>query len=318
MDINVKDGLSIFRGDAKIGGFKVSNTGRITVPFGIEDGTYQIYRTYDPRIDEVKNIFSDVPKFSGMKRMNMAKFEPKTILREKKRPDLSFYVSSLKLLNSVKKYADRIYFEMNGETKEAERICVSEGKEFVTILPRFSSADEIADGAVMVHTPGQMYASEGRTRYGSYHMNMFNSMFPNILDQVTMSAELSRREIKEICAHYPGRLEQMVFGRIELMITRDPEMGNGRLRDEKGYEFPVYKDERGFSHILNSADLLLIDRLDEMGSMGIDSFGIDVRKRPVELAAKVAKAFHERDASKKNELKEMCGSMTYGHYARGV
>ena len=316
--IGVRDGLSIFKGEEKIGGFKVSNTGRITVPFGIRDGTYEIYRTYDPRIDEIKNIFSDVPKFTGTKKEEKAKFEPKVVPREKRRADLSFYVSSLKVLNNVMRYADRIYFEMNGDTEEAKRLCDSNEKEFVTILPRFSPYDDIPSGPVMAHNPGQTAAALGHGTYGSYHMNMFNSLFPRTLDQVTLSVELSRNEIKAICDRYPGRLEQMVFGRTELMVTRDPEMGSGTLTDERDYVFPVYRDEKGLSHILNSADLLLLEHIDELESFGIDSLGIDLRKRPADLSKKVAEAFFSRNINMKNELTDMCGSITYGHYLRGV
>jgi putative protease len=318
MDINVRDGLSIFKGEEKIGGFKVTGKGRITVPFNVRDGTYEIYRTYDPRIDGIKNIFSGLPGLTGTKRTEQARFEPKVIPREKKRADLSFYVSSLKVLKAVIGYADRIYFEMNDELEEAKAFCERNGKEIVTILPRFSPADDMAEGPVMVHNPGQTAAASGRRRYGSYHMNMFNSMFPNVLDQVTLSVELSKNEIKEICGRYPGRLEQMVFGRIELMASRDPEMNNCTLKDEREYQFPVYRDGRGISHILNSADLLLIERLDELEAFGIDSFGIDLRKRPSETAAKAAEAFFKRDKDNKNELAQMCGSVTYGHYTRGV
>ncbi|MCL1905319.1 MAG: U32 family peptidase, partial [Methanomassiliicoccaceae archaeon] len=182
-DINVKDGLSIFAGEEKIGGFKVPNPGKITVPFGIRDGTYDLYRTYDPRIDEIKNIFSDVPRLTGMKRPTEAKFEPKTIVRERRRPDLSFYVSSSKVLRNVIRYADRIYFEQNKEIGAAAELCEKEGKEFVTILPRSSPFDEINEGPVMVHTIGQANAAAGRKRFGSYHMNFFNSMFPKDMDQ---------------------------------------------------------------------------------------------------------------------------------------
>jgi putative protease len=316
MDINVKDGLSIFRGEEKIGGLKVSNRGKITIPFGISDGCYEIYRTYDPRIDAIKNIFSEVPKFTGTKAAGDSRFEPKVIVRNRT-AETSIYVSSVKILNAVIGHADRIYFEMNDETKDAARICDRNNIEMITILPRFSPVDVRTDGNVMIHNPGQMSASSGKL-YGSYHMNMFNSMFPNVLHQATLSVELSKKEIKEICDRYAGRLEQMVFGRIELMVTRDPGMMSGTLTDERGYQFPVYRDENGMSHILNSADLLLLDRLDELSSMGIDSFGIDLRKRPADVAAKVAKAFSARDAGKKKSIADMCGSVTYGHYMRGV
>ncbi|MCL2142656.1 MAG: U32 family peptidase [Methanomassiliicoccaceae archaeon] len=315
-DIGIRDGLSIFRGNDKMGGLRVTGKGTVTVPFPISDGIYDIYRTYDQRIDAVKNIFRDVPELRGTKSIRPSVFEPKIAIRGKRRTELSFYVSSLKVLKEVIPYADRVYFDMNAETDAAKDMC--DDIEFVTILPRFSPADEMREGAVMVHNPGQALAADGHARYGSYHMNMFNSMFPNVLDQVTLSAELSKKEIKMICDRYSGRLEQMVFGRIELMVTRDPEMMSTVLTDERGYEFPVYRDDRGFSHILNSADLLLLDHLDEISSMGIDSFGIDLRKRPAALASKAAKVFSERDTGKKKEIEDMCGSFTKGHYLRGV
>ena len=318
-DIGVKDGISIFKGEEKIGGLKVTGKGRITVPFNIRDGIYEIYRTYDPRIDEIKNIFSDAPKFTGTKIPGVSKFEPKVTVRGKSDPELSFYLSSVKTLNSVISYADRVYFEMNGECIEAMRLCEKNEVEFVTILPRFYPAlDLVVNGNAMIHNPGQISAAGTAKVFGSYHMNMFNSMFPNTLHQTTLSVELSKNEIREICDRYKGRLEQMVFGRIELMVTRDPEMAPCTLTDEKGFQFPVYRDEHGLSHILNSSDLLLLDRLDDLSSMGIDSLGIDLRKRPADVSSKVAKAFYDRDVSKKGQIMEMCGAVTQGHYMRGV
>ncbi|MCL2608161.1 MAG: U32 family peptidase [Methanomassiliicoccaceae archaeon] len=317
LDINVRDGLSIFRREEKIGGFKVSCADKITIPFDIPDGNYEIYRTYDPRIDEIKNRISNVPALTGTKRIGEAVFEPKITVRTKRKADLSFYVSSVKVLKETAEYADRIYFEMNDEMSEAAVICDKHGKEMVTILPRFLPTDDAVAGPVMIHNPGQMRISDNDI-YGSYHMNMFNSMFPSGLRQVTLSPELSRKEIKTICDRYTGRLEQMVFGRTELMVTRDPEMDNCTLTDGRGFQFPVYRDGRGLSHVLNSADLLLIDRIGELESFGIDSLGIDLRKRPIEIASKVAKAFFERDADMKDEITEMCGKITRGHWMRGV
>jgi putative protease len=95
-------------------------------------------------------------------------------------------------------------------------------------------------------------------------------------------------------------------------------MGNGILEDEKGFQFPIYKDGDEMSHMLNSSDLMLLEQLPELQKMGVDSFGIDLRKRPARLAKLVAEAFAKRDASKKPKISEMCGSVTYGHYQRGV
>jgi putative protease len=110
----------------------------------------------------------------------------------------------------------------------------------------------------------------------------------------------------------------MVFGRIELMVTRDPSLQEGTLIDERGKRFPVVRDHTGYAHILNSSDLFLLDFLDELDAMGIDSYGIDLRNRPPDLCGIVAKAFAQRDLRAKDKIKRKVGGITAGHYLRGV
>ena len=110
----------------------------------------------------------------------------------------------------------------------------------------------------------------------------------------------------------------MVFGRVELMVTRDPTLPEGTLIDERGARFPVFRDRCGYAHILNSSDLFLMDFMGEMDRMGIDSYGIDLRNRPPDLCSIVAKAFARRDIRSKDKIKRRVGSITAGHYLRGV
>lgn len=321
MDLNNRDGISIFKGDIKIGGFKISDITKITAPFKMPDGEYEIYRTYDPRIDEVKNIASSDPFISGSskRKYSVKKETPERIGRNPSKPDMSFYVNSIRNMEAVSNYADRIYFEHNDSVDEAMEICKNTKIEFVQMLPRFDPTDIAADSPVMVNTIGQMYANRSSSRiYGSYNMNMFNSFYPNMMYQTTLSVELNKGEIREITKSYAGRLEVMVFGRQELLVTRDPKMVNGTLEDEKEFKFPIYKDSHGLSHLLNSADLLLLDQLEDLQRMGIDSFGLDLRKRPAPLAKLVAESFSKQDISKKSKISEMCGSTTNGHFNRGV
>ena len=102
------------------------------------------------------------------------------------------------------------------------------------------------------------------------------------------------------------------------MISRDPLLDEGTLIDRKGKRFPVYRDRFGFIHILNSSDLFLLDYLDDLENMGINSFGIDLRRRDPVLSEVVAKAFYQRDLSHKTVIKKMCNSITARHYLRGV
>lgn len=321
-DINAGDGISIFKGDSKIGGFKVLDDGNIvTSPFRIPDGNYDVYRTYDPRIDEIKNLIGKPPKLTGDTKRCRISLPLQKVQRPKNRAQLSFYVSTLKALSAVLPYADRIYYEGN-DWEEAKELATSDGTEFVYYMPRMSPAEWIPEEknvAVMVHNPGQIGACRGHRIYGSYFCNAFNSYFPKIVHQATLSVELSKFDLKDLVSRYNGRTEVMVFGRIELMVTRDPHIRNGNIKDDKGYVFPVYRDRSGYAHILNSSDLMLINYVDDLERAGVNSFGIDLRKRPVELADLVARAFSERDQSYTPKIKELCGGvLNTGHYLRGV
>jgi putative protease len=318
--VGLKDGLSIFKGDEKVGGFKVMDLDPIHIPFKIPDGEYQIYRTYDPRIDVIKNDLGTTPRFRGSTarpeaHVRFEKQPPRDI-----RPELSFYVSSIKNLEAALPYADRIYFDNMSKLDEAFE--AAGDTECVALLPRFDALDEavVTDRPVMVNNVGQYRACRKAPRiYGSNILNMFNSAFPLGLYQTTLSVELSRNEVSNLMAFYPGRAEVMAFGRTELMYTRDPGAESGSLTDETGASFPVYKDSRGFSHILNSVDLDLTDLIPELARSGVSSIGLDLRKRPSSLVKAVGEVCTVPDDRKRAKLKEMCGgTTTRGLYARKV
>ncbi len=319
-DIGMKDGLSFFRGDEKVGGFQVQNIGTAIVPFKIADGEYDLYRTYDPRIDTVKNLFGPTPKLTGnMKRCSKTVDLPK-VERDYVDVKLSFYVSSIKNMEAALPYADRIYYDAP-DFLEASKLCGN--KEFVYYLPRITPVEpDVPENiAVMVHNPGQYQKYIGKNRvYCSQFMNMFNSSFP--LDdayQTTLSVELARPELRDLCSRYENRLEQIVFGRLELMVTRDPNLKKGTIQDEKGYRFPVYRDQYGYAHILNSSDTMLFEVRKELERYRINSFGIDVRMRPAVLIELVGKTFKEKTDANLQKVKQMCGgTFNTGHYLRGV
>lgn len=172
----------------------------------------------------------------------------------------------------------------------------------------------------MVNNPGQYRACRGSPRiYGSNILNAFNSSFPLDLYQATLSVELSRNEVSDLVAHYPGRTEVMAFGRTELTITRDPAMGGCTLVDDKEAAFPVYQDKRGYAHVLNSVDLNLLDLLPELRRSGVVSVGLDLRKRPPALVKAVGEVCTDPTPRKREKLLEMCGgTATQGLYRRGV
>jgi putative protease len=130
--------------------------------------------------------------------------------------------------------------------------------------------------------------------------------------------ELSRQEIRELASRFAGRIEVMAFGRMELMVIKDAAIAESRIVDEAGRRFPVYWDDFGYSHIINNADLFLLEYIDEFEHIGIDSIGLDLRRKNPELASLVARAFKEKDVSKKTTIKRKCGAITHGHFLKGV
>jgi putative protease len=231
---------------------------------------------------------------------------------------LSFYVNSVGVLKAVMPFADRIYYELGKGWEEAAEICDKEEVPLVALLPRVDVGAPIEDGgAVMVSNLGQVHRHQDNEVYYSQHMNAFNSLAVGGV-QTTLSVELSRQDIASILAHTRTKVEVMAFGRTELMITREPSLREGQLVDETGTRFAVYRDQYGWAHILNSADLVLLDQMAELAAMGVDSLGLDVRRRHPDVAALVGRAFSKGDISLKGELKKACGAITSFHFTNGV
>ncbi len=317
------DGLTLYHEAEKVGGFEVTSkmmrTRELRCPFPLKDGRYSIYKTKD---HEFKSIESSIAQLM---------FRPRPVVRRRirlghtgeprgpKEPELAAVVSSLKVLERVVPFLDRAYFELTERMEQAEDLCRSQGVEFVPMLPRVTpQIPMIKQEAVMVSNVDQANAYRDRRLYGHYSLNLFNGLTVPGMHQSMASVELSRDELRDLAANYPHRLEVLVFGRVELMVTKDPSLVQGALRDQAGKSFPVYRDSKGMAHILNSADLMLLEFIGELGEMGVDSVALDLRRKNPDLAQMVAKAFRDGDRSKKSAIKRKCGAITTGHYLKGV
>ncbi|MDD1768067.1 MAG: U32 family peptidase [Methanomassiliicoccales archaeon] len=319
------DGVSLYRFGKKAGGFEIRDMEKegaysaISAPFRIEDGDYLVYKTRDAEFNRIDRVIASMefPIEKGRARrleVHLPHSDRKLLNRE-----LSFYISSLKSLEKILPYATRVYFEWNRYRDEAKTLCENAGVEFVIMMPRFSpEIPETDEESIMVSTVGQAHEYCTRRLYGHYSMNFFNSLTIPKMHQYTVSLELSKNDISDLADHYNERLEIMAFGRIELMVTKDPALAEGTLIDIRGKKFPVYRDNFGYAHILNSSDLFLLDHVGDIESMGIDSFGIDLRRRNAELSELVGRAFYEGDQTAKEDIRKRCGSITAGHFLRGV
>jgi putative protease len=320
--LGIGDGLTIYRDGEKIGGFEIkqqmSPFGH-RVPFTIENGEYEIYKTKDASYSSIEAVIRSIPfRIGAVPRVDVRipSIESK---RRSHPPELSAYVSSLKTMEAILPHVDRVYFELSNDWEEAKTISKAAGVEFIVLMPRVSAKiPEIKAPQLMVCNVDQAHRYDAMRLFGHYSMNVLNSYCQPELFQSTLSLELSRQEIHELAARFAGRIEIMAFGRMELMVIKDAAIADGRLIDEAGRRFPVYQDSFGYSHILNNADLFLLEYMSEFERIGIDSIGLDLRRKNPDLATIVAKAFKERDESKKSIIKRKCGAITHGHFLKGV
>lgn len=319
------DGISIYRGREKVGGFDLRPSDLraeevlATPPFPLADGAYSVYKTKDREFPSVEQLISRISLQEAAALRRPQELPARRLRRGERKSHLSFYVSSLTVLSSVLPFADRIYYDGTKQAEEAERACRDAGIEYVRMLPRLSLPEEEEDAeAVMVHTVDQYQMHRDRRVYGSYHMNVFNSYTVPRLHQWTLSPELNQQELLDVLSRSEGRAEVLAFGRLELMLSRDPMLPEGTLVDERGVRYPVHRDPMGFVHILHSSDLLLLDKVPELQAMGVDSLGIDVRRRHPDLAAFVARSFRNVDLGSLEELRRKCGRSSLGHYRKGV
>lgn len=167
---------------------------------------------------------------------------------------------------------------------------------------------------------------------GDYKLNIFNSkaleFYREDLNNVSLSLELNRKEIKEI-----GDKRSVlcgIYGKTELMVSEYCPIGssfggkckdkdcNGAcmkdsftLIDRMNEGFKVMTDKYCRSHILNSLPLNLIDEIKDLKAIGINEFRVDFKD---ESENDVIEIVNEIKGVKKVEGKKF----TKGHYKRGV
>ena len=167
---------------------------------------------------------------------------------------------------------------------------------------------------------------------GDYKLNIFNSkaleFYREDLNNVSLSLELHRKEIKEISDKRAALCG--IYGKTELMVSEYCPIGssfggkckdkdcNGAcmkdsftLIDRMNEGFKVMTDKYCRSHILNSLPLNLIDEIKDLKAIGINEFRVDFKD---ESENDVIEIVNEIKGVKKVEGKKF----TKGHYKRGV
>jgi len=152
------------------------------------------------------------------------------------------------------------------------------------------------------------------------------------------SPELSERQLALLAGGSPVPVGCVVWGRIELMVSEQCVLqasgpcarrcescarrdGWWRLRDQKGYEFPVTTDLVGRSHIMNAVTLDLTRALDEVLATGVEAVRADFSDEDPPRAAEVVRAIRSalQAAVEGAPLPEgIVKPATSGHFFRGV
>ena len=194
---------------------------------------------------------------------------------------------------------------------------------------------------------------------GGPDLNVFNACAIRALAHdcpgVTLSPELSGEDIALLCNRLGdlGQVSVLVQGNIPAMITADTlldlvrERGDHRkrsseftamiygIKDTTGRIFRVHPDPWGRTHILNAAELCLIDYLPDLARAGVDSWIIDARWRGPSYAAGMVSVYcdavenmpwmagdltsAEHIQALKTRIRAMAqGGITAGPYLRGL
>lgn len=152
-----------------------------------------------------------------------------------------------------------------------------------------------------------------------------------------LSPELTLGQIDDLAQNSPLPLGITVSGAQELMVTEHCLlMSQGEcnqrcnecprrasvhhLTDRKGFDFPVFSDALGRSHLYNGVSLDIVHALSDLLAMGLDAFMVDATLLDAKETEKaVSRAVRALDAARSQgrAFPKLSGTTT-GHLFRGV
>jgi putative protease len=295
--------------------------------------------------------------------------------RQARIPELAVFCNEIDAVTAARRAGcGRIYLEPDPEHMEEDLLqaitgCREQNVRFAWKWPRVQAPEFTnialpllpgleAAGLEEVMTEGAMYTDPihsivpGIRVTGGPDLNIFNAcavraLYPDC-SGFTLSPELSGDDIADLCSRLEekGMVSIIVQGSIPAMITedtlldlvqrqRDPAKVLYGLSDITGRIFPVHPDPWGRTHILNAAELCLIDYLPALAGAGVDACIIDARWRGPSYASEMISVYQEAMDDRtwmegtgnpsrlipdlKARIKAMAqGGITAGHYLRGL
>ncbi|OWT33218.1 peptidase [Methanobrevibacter sp. 87.7] len=264
------------------------------------------------------------------------------LLREVcKHPILRVYYDPSFNYKNSKDYFNNI----NKELSKAYEI--ANGVELVWVLSSFISEKDIAKSndvvnslkrkginiSVMTDSPGISNIFDCPV-YGHHNLNIWNSYSVETLCEsgfngLTLSNELSKDEIKELTLRNKKDipLKLLVHGNLELMTSKDNFTKlNGdkklKLKNNKDYvtledkkrklKIKIRFDYNNFSHFFNQNCLCLIDEIDTIKNIGLDTIALDCRFSSEKYVSKIISLYIQaiNKESEGETLKETISSIS--------
>ncbi len=177
----------------------------------------------------------------------------------------------------------------------------------------------------------------GKKIVGDYNFTVYNNLTKNYLcddlgfEKVTLSPELNLKELKEIADE---KTEVLVYGKIEMMVTRQCPVGlyeakkdgtrfcklkgkenNFYLKDRKDLEFDLVTNcDYCNCTLLNASTVYTIDKWQDIEKLGVENFKLVFTTEEKELVIEVITSY----LTSNNDIKNDIGNITNGHFYRGV
>ena len=229
------------------------------------------------------------------------------------------------------------YFSNIKETLKKGSLMASP-TEFVWVLSSFISEEEAVkcneivkelenEGiiiSVMGDFPG-MHEIFDCPIYGNHNLNVWNSFCVRNLNEagfksLILSSELSGKEIRELVNKNYDRnidLEMIVNGNLEVIVSKDDftNLNDGKdfiisndadyatLEDKKRkkFKYKIFFDYNRQSHIINKDCLCLIEEMNEIKELGLDSLILDCRYSNEKYTSQILSIYNESLQNKDNE-----------------
>lgn len=180
-------------------------------------------------------------------------------------------------------------------------------RELIVTTHRVIRNYQASQGAQMISNLGDLYclSSTDHKVYSNFNFNITNSNAISFLieqgvQQVTLSYEMNCEHLRQLRYPNKNKLELIVYGRQEAMITkhcvykancRRQCQSENELVDALNEVFPIYMDDDCHMHILNSKILILNDELDEIIKQGYQHFRLQFTVEDAAMTERVISAY---------------------------